>query len=1196
MKRRFLQTVVPLGLFCASGALADWVEHQDKPAWLRRGAVRMASTFGDREKLPQWLDEDPMGFGINLYYGIHWPWELAIDGTAFANDYFRREGGHVSWYICPTSMFWHDNIAQLANLPMGLVAWRYKNFEKYPYAAQSCCIEADGSRKTIYFGDWQRHASARTSDTWLEHVTGIMRWMAHGPSRVENEHLRRQLCELKHPGCPDVYYLDNPTVQFSWDDRTLELWRPYCKKRFGKVEDPRTTADPLVRAAWFNFSLEAHASFFAKLKRAANSLSPPRYTWTNIVEGVESFMTGTQYLDAIYTEDTVNAPPRHWNVFNYKRLLALTHGGAVGLWCPQYPPWIKLAEDNTYRILDWRLTAKAVQLSVAEGMATGATHILHPGMVVYPSYRWGDAIRPYTFFQKANAQLFREAQMGARLAFLYPAASQDRGGPDLQPFADRLMQMGFPIELIVEADLAADRFGSVDAIIVPHAHCLGKARVATLRSFVERGGRLLVSEHFAQRDDEGYPQDTSIAASLLPDSAGARFFYSAPLDMALDGFQPTRAGRLEIPPFGKRRDGRAWLFFNGPAATYRVRVHYYDEWDGVSTMAVELNDREAERWKLDGEDGMTSHTTSPVTLKNGDKITVYGQADMGEYVRWTAVEVLPERPAPREAVTRKIGQGTVRYTPLSLDGLSDAELRRAVTALTGDRHAALKTTDPNARLILNVLRHDDPGAYSFHVLNYTCVSRERYAYFSAPEHRVRLQLELPADLKGQDALLRFLAYGDGKQYELHIAVDGAERPPIPGAQLTRKRWHDVQLPSASLKRTNVVEMWATGQLSRTNNFLALYIDPNAPARGDAWSSDAGRTYATDDLSPLNGAQRGAFKAAIISSKTRKPVVEFCADVTPVRDVELRVPKHCVSRETRALLVSPDHEPVFTEIKQDGPAFTVSIPQVDVYTVAVVSGDEEFLRDTAANSKLRTGLKPWPRTEAFRDLLRRGLVGTKTFNPGFEGDLVLRADAGLDRSSIEVWNFPRSFGKQLKQGTDYEIDDQNCIARTSTTRLVARQRPMLWSFKDGRGAHRMVRHTMWTRYDKLGLIAPGWRLLRQWKVQSVAPVHGEGLVRSGKLAQRVVAHATGGIGQSAAPLDEGRRYCASAWIKVERGEVALVVTGLPTGEVKRTTVSPDYAELSIDFVATNKSHEVRIMATSPEGATFVVDDAAVRERR
>ena len=121
MNPRPFPAALVLALAAAAPLSADWIEHKDKPSWLRRGAARMTNTFGDREKLPQWLNEDPMGFGHNVYYAIHWPWELVVDGTALANDYFRPQGGHLSWYICPTSMFWHDRIARLGGLPVELV-------------------------------------------------------------------------------------------------------------------------------------------------------------------------------------------------------------------------------------------------------------------------------------------------------------------------------------------------------------------------------------------------------------------------------------------------------------------------------------------------------------------------------------------------------------------------------------------------------------------------------------------------------------------------------------------------------------------------------------------------------------------------------------------------------------------------------------------------------------------------------------------------------------------------------------------------------------------------------------------------------------------------------------------------------------------------------------------------------------------
>ena len=91
----------------------------------------------------------------------------------------------------------------------------------------------------------------------------------------------------------------------------------------------------------------------------------------------------------------------------------------------------------------------------------------------------------------------------------------------------------------------------------------------------------------------------------------------------------------------------ASLAFDGDAGVYSLTVTYYDENDGVSTLAVLVNGEQVATWDWDEELGsalankstLTSKLIEGLELKEGDVVTLQGQHDGGEPLRIDTVRL-----------------------------------------------------------------------------------------------------------------------------------------------------------------------------------------------------------------------------------------------------------------------------------------------------------------------------------------------------------------------------------------------------------------------------------------------------------------------------------------------------------------------------------------------------------------------------
>lgn len=102
-----------------------------------------------------------------------------------------------------------------------------------------------------------------------------------------------------------------------------------------------------------------------------------------------------------------------------------------------------------------------------------------------------------------------------------------------------------------------------------------------------------------------------------------------------------------------RRDGRgehsAETDFEGEAGLYDIVVNYFDENDGASRLAVELNGEALDAWIWDADLGdrlannntLTRHVIEDVRLQKGDRLSLSGEDDGGEPLRIDSFDFLP---------------------------------------------------------------------------------------------------------------------------------------------------------------------------------------------------------------------------------------------------------------------------------------------------------------------------------------------------------------------------------------------------------------------------------------------------------------------------------------------------------------------------------------------------------------------------
>ena len=147
---------------------------------------------------------------------------------------------------------------------------------------------------------------------------------------------------------------------------------------------------------------------------------------------------------------------------------------------------------------------------------------------------------------------------------------------------------------------------------------------------------------FTQADPASIPSQSSSAVTTIQVEAE---------DLALVGDYSVeaRGGASGGQVIRTNSNGSATLSFSGDEGLYDVVVHYVDEWDGSSSVALRVNGVEQENWLLDQNTSFlqniySSHTISGVSLSPSDFIEIAGAKDASEYARIDYIEFISVSP------------------------------------------------------------------------------------------------------------------------------------------------------------------------------------------------------------------------------------------------------------------------------------------------------------------------------------------------------------------------------------------------------------------------------------------------------------------------------------------------------------------------------------------------------------------------
>ncbi len=161
---------------------------------------------------------------------------------------------------------------------------------------------------------------------------------------------------------------------------------------------------------------------------------------------------------------------------------------------------------------------------------------------------------------------------------------------------------------------------------------------------------LIAVEDGGDRGNLDYIKFTQVSATTTTTGGGPTIQVEAEdLTLVGDYSVEARDGASGGQVIRTDANGVATLSFSGDEGLYDVVVHYVDEWDGSSSVALRVNGVEQENWLLDQttswfQDVYTSHTISGVSLSSSDFIEIAGAKNYFEHARIDYIEFVSVSP------------------------------------------------------------------------------------------------------------------------------------------------------------------------------------------------------------------------------------------------------------------------------------------------------------------------------------------------------------------------------------------------------------------------------------------------------------------------------------------------------------------------------------------------------------------------
>ena len=333
-------------------------------------------------------------------------------------------------------------------------------------------------------------------------------------------------------GCEEIgldgFHFDNAVMRPCYCKRCREGFRKYLAEKikspermwitdFSCVEPPpphseKHVRDPLAQE-WMRYTCEKGAANFGKLYKFVKDLNPkllvhantgfPRYeTWAREF-GFNPYLFGQQ-TDLLCAEN-VNFP-----CFENGELItqidAYNYGETIGF---QILPaiWIHDPESGEIKL---PTTASQAKLSIAEpfihGGSPGANYLLRTtggSSLVLDNEEISVALKKYMDFFDAHKKFYSSAMTLAKVALFHSFDSFTMGGHEVYMASSgmvlSLIAANIPYKYIMEEDMS--KLDDFTVIVLSNQMCLSNETCKKIMDFVERGGKLYLSGHSGEYDE-----------------------------------------------------------------------------------------------------------------------------------------------------------------------------------------------------------------------------------------------------------------------------------------------------------------------------------------------------------------------------------------------------------------------------------------------------------------------------------------------------------------------------------------------------------------------------------------------------------------------------------------------------------------------------------------------------------------------
>ena len=950
-------------LLLSSACWADWREHPELPRWAKRGRLHwcLHYTRADRKCVDLFLDG-----GQTFVHGGY------FDSKKTA-EYARKRGLRYMPYVCSRTL-------------------TTRNMAESPQLKDAVVLRADRTEFLAYNNPVRRYGCLHVP-AWPEYVRG----------RVRNVWDR-----------PDVAAIFFDNAFWPGDDHrpaAVRAWQAWAAKHgIAPGDDVPSIYKGQLAAQSRAFSAESLTNYHAALRQFCHGHEPRLLNCPNAGNSYGLAAVEAGAIDLFFYE-TMTHPPFVNNAFRYKAGLAASHGKPTAM-LAYLPP--KIAAQRGERTWHEGMhhffypsspVAEEFALAAAEAAACGGTYVVNYSL--FPSLPVTDTTDPfcrrihraikqaYTFI-RANEDLYADAQPGSDVAMLYSPATdiQNRHLQKAHALGQALAAAGIPYEVVVPSDLEAGGVSGVRTLVVPNVLYAGEPTADGILRFARGGGRVIVTGEYAAYDTVGRAARWQAAQELM---APLRLVSRAIRNWELDGFEPEGSSHVRV----RSGAGRASLKPDAPGGKYIAHVCITDEKDGTSAMKFSVGAKVVYRARLDAEDEERHwHTTPPFSLKPGDKVTLTVKADAGERGRVHSV-LLVGADAEQGA---RVGRGSAFYSPVGLDQLGPERLLELLAP-------TVRVRKPG-KVFVNLLSAPARGLQTVHLVNYDFryeVTQEGiYAsddgghdarmFFGDNSVAVRKRVRIP-DL-GQVAQPIVQIHGFATRdctARLLISVNGQRAAAIDAASAHSRGWMEAPVDRALLGEDNLIEIRAEGELDGQQKWIQIDIDTDTNEGNSSFSTDAGATFRTDDLSTDLKAQTGEYMVRIfdkapgqVGADPHNLVSNPGFERTKVRHGKtkltvapaLNVQVETADRQSSACLaVSPDGPPRWIEpdLRQGKAVYVV--PRVDIYSMLVLA------RSRAALEPLRNAqiaAAPWtlpPVTGSAREMV----VGWSRYGDGFVAD-------------------------------------------------------------------------------------------------------------------------------------------------------------------------------------------------------------------